>query len=452
MNNSNLTEGPISGHLRRIAVPYAVGMAFVILFGLVDTYFAGLLSTDALAALAISFPIFFILTAIGMGINAAVTALIGNALGAGDSDYAKRLSTQGVSYSLAVSIILAVIGFLVVEPLARVISSETAVLSLTVEYLNILIFSLPAFLVFACANGILLAQGNAVIVMRAHIGNLVANIILTPLMMFGIPGTIEGLGFPGIALSTLVSQTFVMLYVMRAAVKSDVWTNGGVAIYRPNADDYRDITAQALPAGIALAIVLFSGYIVQIFLRDFGTHMIAAFGVAIRIEQLVLLPGVALAYSLRPVISQNFGAGKYDRVREAAIWCFKQGALLMAGAAVVLAVSSRVTIGWFADDPEVVNAGVQILVILAALMPFVFLVLAVNSVLQGLKRPVWVLIIILYERLFSLIAFCVLFVVVLDFGIWGVWSGLAASGVTGCLFALAVVSRVGRQELQNKEA
>ena len=447
-DHSNLAVGPIPAHLRRIAVPYAVGMVFVILFSLVDTWFAGLLSTEALAALAISFPIFFILTAIGMGINAAVTALVGNALGAGDGAYAKRLSSQGLSYAVAASMVLAVIGFFTAPLLVGAVSGETAVHGLTVEYLNVLFLTMPAFFVFFCANGILLAQGDSLTVMYAHIANLAANIVLTPPMVFGIPGgRVGGIGFTGIALSTLISQTGVMLYVVRAVTRSEVWLNDAAATYRPRADDFGALTAQALPTGIALALILFSGYIVQLFLRDFGAGTIAAFGTAIRIEQLLLLPGIALAYSLRPIVSQNFGAAEYARVRAALVCCCRYGTVLMVGAAVILAAGGRVAMGWFTADPEVLRVGGHVLLVLAVLMPFTFLVLAVNSFLQGLKQSAWVLAIILYERLFGLVGFSAVCVMALGMGIWGVWSGVAASGITGCLLALGVAARVVRREL-----
>ena len=443
----DLTVGAIPAHLRRIAIPYAIGMVFVILFALVDTFFAGLLSTDALAALAISFPIFFVLTALGMGINAAATALVGNALGGADRAHAKRLSSQALSYAIVTAIILAVIGFFAAPPLVGAVSGEITVRTLTMAYLNVLFISMPAFFVFFCANGILLAQGNSITVMYAQVANLVLNIILTPPMVFGIPGATEGIGFTGIALSTVVSQTLVMLYVVRAVVRSDVWRDGAAPAYRPRAADFRELTAQALPTGLALALIIFSGYIVQLFLRDFGAEALAAFGTAIRIEQLFLLPGIALAYSLRPIVSQNFGAARYDRVRTAMYCCGKYGTMLMVGGAAVLAAGGHVAMGWFTDDPEVVRIGGNFLLVLAVLMPFTFLVLVVHSLLQGLKRPVWVLVIILYERLFGLIVLCTLLVTVLNIGIWSVWSGVLASGITGCLLALALGRRVARQEL-----
>lgn len=447
-DDANLAVGSIPGHLRRLAVPYAAGMVFVILFSLVDTFFAGLLSTNALAGLAISFPIFFVLSAMGMGVNAAVVALVGNALGAADWAYAKRLSSQGLSYAVVSSIVLAMIGFMVAPVLVGAVSDQTAVRSLTVEYLYVLFLAMPAFFLFFCANGILVAQGDAVTVMYAHVANLVANIILTPLMVFGIPGAMEGAGFTGIALATLVSQTGVMVYVLRAAFRSRVWTVAVPANFRPRAEDYQALTAQAAPAGIALALIIFSGYIVQLYLRSYGTETIAAFGIAIRIEQLLLLPGIALAYSLRPIVSQNFGANEHERVRTAFACCCRYGVALMLVAAALLATGGRVAMGWFADDAEVFRVGGHVLLVLAALMPFTFLVLTVNSFLQGLKRPAWVLAIILYERLFGLVALVAMFVFVLDMGVWGVWFGVGASGLTGCALAMTVSAMVARQALR----
>ena len=443
-DKSNLVAGPIPAHLRRIAVPYAVGMVFAVLYSLVDTFFAGLLSTNALAALAISFPIFFVLTSLGMGINAAATALVGNALGAADRPRAKRLAAQCLSYALGASIVLALIGLAVAPPLAGAVSNLAVVRELTVDYLHVLFLAMPAFFLFYCANGILLAQGNAIAVMRAHIANLGANIVLTPLMVFGIPGAVDGIGFVGIALATLVAQTAVTIYALRSAVRSDVWRLQAPASLRPKAQEFREISGQALPTGIALALIIFSGYIVQIFLRGHGAEAIAAFGIAIRIEQLLLLPGIALAYALRPVISQNYGAARHDRVREALACCCRHGAALMAVAGAVLATGGRVLLGWFSDDAEVVRVGGDILLVLAVLMPFTFLVLAVNSFLQGIKRSSWVLAVILYERLFGLVGLLALFTYVLDLGIRGVWYGMAAGGVTGFLLAMAIAMSMAR--------
>ena len=447
INDMDLSGGSIPAHLRRIAIPYCIGITFAVLYSLVDAFFAGLLSTDALAALAISFPIFYVLTSIGMGVNAAAVALIGNALGSGNLGYAKRLACQGLSYAVTVSALLGVIGFTVMPWLVDAVTGPGPVRDLAVRYLNILFIALPAFVVFFYANGILVTQGSAIMIMRAQIATVLSNIVLTPVMIFGIPGLVGGLGFHGIAVSSLIVQTCAMLYVLRAVLRSEVMRHEVPASYRVRRDDFRDFTAQTLPTGIALSLIVFSGYIVQLYLQAFGSQMIAAFGIGVRVEQLFLLPGVALAFALRPIVARNYGANEYGRVREAFIYCCKSGLLLMSLAAVAICIGRHLAMRLFTDDPDVVRAGAHVLLVLGLLMPFTFLMFSVQSLLQGMKHSTWVLWIIIYERGFGIAFFCALFVVVWGMSTWGVWLGIATSIVSGTLLAFVIATLVARREI-----
>ncbi len=448
MDSTDLTSGPVSAHLRRMAVPYSIGMVFAILYNLVDTFFAGLLSTEALAALAIAFPLFFALVSLALGINAAVVALVGNALGGGDRAYAKRLICQSLSYAALISVLLALVGFLVLPWLVDGVTAEAGtVRGLTLGYLNVLLIATPSFFLFYSANGALLAQGSAVVIMKAQIGNLLANIVLTPLMVFGIPGLVDGIGFNGIALSTLVSQTGAMLYTLRAVLRSETMGIDAPSVYRLRGDDFWNLTAQSLPTAIGMALIIFSGYIVQLYLKEFGAGAIAGFGIAVRVEQLLLLPGIALAFSLRPLVAQNFGASEPGRVRESFFCCCKFGVLLMAAGAVLLWLGRRYAIALFADDPEVIERGGEILAVLGFLMPFTFLVFTVNSLLQGLKRPAWVLWIIIYERGAGIALFTALLLILWPMSVWAVWLGVATSVVSGCLLALVIAALVARREI-----
>lgn len=447
INDIDLSVGPMPVHFRRIAIPYCIGMTFAVLYNLVDAFFAGLLSTDALAALAISFPIFYILTSIGMGVNAATVALVGNALGSGNLGYAKRLACQGLSYAVTVSALLGAIGFTVMPWLVDAVTEAGPVREMATRYLNILFIALPAFVVFFCANGILVAQGSAIMIMRAQIATVLSNIVLTPVTIFGIPGLVGGFGFHGIAVSSLIVQTCAMLYILRAALRSEVMRHEVPASYRVQWDNFRVFTAQTLPTGIALSLIVSSGYIVQLYLQAFGSQTMAAFGISMRIEQLFLLPGIALAFALRPIVAWNYGANEYGRVREAFIYCCKSGLLLMSLGAVAIFVGRHLAMRLFTDDPEVVRTGAQVLVVLGLLTPFSFLVFSIQSLLQGMKHSAWILWIIIYERAFGIAFFCALFVVVWGMSAWGVWLGIATSIVSATLLAFAIAALVARREI-----
>ncbi len=111
MQNSDLTTGDIPKQIRAIAVPASVGFFFNTMYNVVDTYFGGLASTDALAALSLSFPVFFIIIALGTGVSTGATALIANAVGERDEDKARIYASQAISFSILVSLFLTIIGY-----------------------------------------------------------------------------------------------------------------------------------------------------------------------------------------------------------------------------------------------------------------------------------------------------------------------------------------------------
>ena len=122
MRDVDLTEGPIAGHFRTLAIPAAMGMLFSTLYNVVDVYFAGQLSTDAQAGLAIGFQAFFIMMSVGIGVGSAMGALVGNARGRKDDADARLTAMQGLSFAIAATVILIILGALVGPYLIRIVS------------------------------------------------------------------------------------------------------------------------------------------------------------------------------------------------------------------------------------------------------------------------------------------------------------------------------------------
>ena len=446
-HKTDLSVGPIPDHFRRLAIPSAIGMVFAILYSLVDTFFAGLLSTDALAALAMSLPVFFLLTSAGLGMNAALVSLVGYALGNNSPERAKQLACQGLSYAAIFSVLLVPVGFALATWMVNAVTEPGSLRVLTIAYLNVLLLSIPAFLMFFAANGILMVQGSAIIIMRAQVASFLANLVLNPLMIFGIPGLVAGIGFNGIAISTLVSQTGAMVYILRWVLRSELMRGGAPPTYRPILQDFRVITTQAIPVSVAMALAVFSPFIVQLYLKDFGPEALAAYGVVIRIEQILVLPGLALTLALRAIVAQNYGAAQYDRIRVAFTFCCKSGVAFMLVGSLLLWVGGRSAIGLFTNDPEVVRIGGDFVTILGFLLPFYVLIFTLNGFLQALQHSAWVLWINGYYRILATAFFTGVFVVVWDMATWGIWFGIATSTLTGFLFALSIAVMIARKEI-----
>lgn len=445
--NRDLTTGPISEHFRTLAVPAALGMLFNTLYNIVDIYFAGLLSTDAQAGLALGFQAFYILMAVGIGLGAAMGALVGNALGRKEPRSARRLSAQGISYALVASALLAIAGLWFGPLIITFVSEPGAYRQAGVGYFTWLLLALPGFLLAFGCNGILQAQGDSLSMQRAMMVAFLANIGLNPLCIYGIPGLWGGMGFNGIAASTVISQTGVMLFLLWHVLRSDVMEGLKARNFLPRLFSFREITAQSLPTSFALLVMFLSGFVIQFALKDFGEHAIAGFGIGIRIEQILLLPIIGMTGALLPIASQNFGAGKHDRVREALFFCWKVGLVMSAIFGPALWFGGRHALGLFTTDPEVIRVGLTYLRVDCVIMPFYMMLFAINSFLQSLKRPIWTLWIGLYRQGFGVAFFVWCFV-----GLWGlseigVWFGVASAVISGWLIALAVTVRIARQKL-----
>ncbi len=442
----DLTVGSIPGHFRTLAVPTAIGMVFTTLYNVVDVYYAGMLSTDAQAGLAISFQVFFILIALGFGLSTAMSALVGNALGEGARDDARRIASQGIGYGILASILVAILGFFFAPYLIALISEPGAYRDAANSYLRWLLFAAISFLLAFGANGILTAQGDTNSMKRAQIAAFFANLVLNPLFIFGIPGFVDGIGFNGIALSTIVSQTGVMLYILRQVLRSDVLADGKVDI-KPHLPDYKAITSQTLPSSFAMIVMMIGGFVIQFFLKGFGGEAVAAYGVALRIEQLLLLPAFGITGALLPIAAQNYGAKNFDRVREAAMFCVKSGVALMLVASVILWLAGALAMSIFTDDAEVIRIGASYLAVDGFILPFYVVLFGINSLLQAFKRPIVTLWIGIYRQGIGIALFVSIYVLVFDLGVWGVWFGIATSVISGFFLALWITERVAKETI-----
>ena len=440
----DLTTGSLALHFRRLAVPAAIGMVFTTLYNVVDVFFAGLIGTAAQAGLAISFQAFFLFITFGFGLGAAMTALVGNAIGAGARDEARLVAARGIGFGLIITGVLMVLAWFLGPELIKIVSTEGDYREAGTRYFIVLILAIPGFIMSFGINGLLQSQGDTVSMQRAQIAAFFANIVLNPVLVFGIPGLWDGIGFNGIAISTVLSQTGVMVYVGFRLMRTDLMIGLTRSCFRPATATYVEIAKQMLPVTMTMFVMMSAGFIVQFYLKSFGTSAVAAYGVALRVEQLFLLPVFGLTGALLPIAAQNFGAGNHDRVRQALFDCWKFGWMFMAVACPILYFASPLLMRSFTDDPEVIAIGVSYLRIDGFILPIYMMLFAINSFLQALKRPIWTFWIGVYRQAFGVAFFVYVYVMWFGGGVIGVWFGIATAVVSGWLISLVVAEAVAR--------
>ena len=447
MKKDDLTKGPMALHFRRLAIPAALGMLFATLYNVVDVYYAGKLSTDAQAGLAIGYQAFFILMALGFGLSSALSALVSNAKGSGETSQVRQYISQGLTFAVILTLLSMIVGCFIGPTLIGIVSEPGAYRNAGLGYFGWLIFALPGFLIAYGGNGILQAHGDTLSMQRALMLAFVANIILNPLFMFGVPGYLTGMGFNGIAAATIISQTCVMLFILFRIFQLEAMQSLKLSEFLPSKDIFKQIFSQLLPASTALMVMFISGFVVQFALKQFGGHAVAAYGVALRIEQILLLPVLGMTGALLPIAGQNFGAKEFERVRSALKYCWKAGFVMSIVAVPALLFGASFAMSLFTNDPDVIRAGSSYLRVDAFLFPIYMMLFSINSILQAFKKAIWTLYISIYRQGFGVAFFVWVFISIFNFDVQGVWLGIATAVSSGWILSFVIANKVAKKEI-----
>ena len=207
----NLIKDSISSLLKKIAFPASVATLFQTLFNIVDTYFAGKISSDALSALAKSFPIYFILIAASVGVTVGGTSLIANSIGEKNRENILRYFGQTIIYGIILSILVTIVGLLFASEIFALMGSTIKVINLGLKYTNVIFSGSVIFISVVALNSLLHAEGDTKTFRNVLILSFFLNIILNPLFIFGY-GPIPAMGMTGIGVATItVSYTHLTL-------------------------------------------------------------------------------------------------------------------------------------------------------------------------------------------------------------------------------------------------
>ena len=431
----NLTADPIPKLVRSIAVPASMGMFFQTMYNNVDTYFAGKISVAALAALTFSFPIFFLVLAFGSGLGQASTALMANALGGGEKEKGRAIFCQSLLYALFLSVVLTTLGLMFSPVLFRLQGAREETLSLSLEYMSVIMAGSFFVLMQAVLNAELNAQGNTKIARNALIAGFLANCVLDPWFMYGGAG-LPAMGIAGLAWATNVCQAGSCLYMFAHVRRGPLWAGVGKADFVPHWPMLRQVTGQALPAIFNMLTVAVGIFVIQYFIGKYGKGPVAGYGIATRIEQMLLLPTMGLNYAVLSLVGQNNGAGKLSRVRETWHTTLRYGLTMMAVGGILLWFTRRLLMDVFTDDQEVIDRGSEYLGIASVTLCSYVILFQTVFLLQGLKKPSFAIWIGLYRQIISPLLVFHLLAVALGWGLWGIWWGITLITWSAALMTL----------------
>jgi putative MATE family efflux protein len=445
--DEDLVTTPIPRLIRSIAIPAGIGMLAHTMFNVVDTYFAGRFSVEAVAALSLSFPLFFIIIAVGSGLATGTTSLIGNSLGEGRDEKAQTFSVQGLVFGVSISFFLTVLGLKVAPDCFRMLGAEEQYLETCLAYMDPIFYGTFFFMLVFMANAVLQAKGDTKSYRNFLIAGSIANIGLDPWFMYGGLG-VPAMGITGVAVATVLVQAGGAVYLILRAKHSGLLDLSKLSKFRPRLDIFKEIAGQGIPASINWLTVGAGIFVITYFVSWFGQQPVAAYGIATRVEQIALLPTAGLNIAALTLAAQNNGAGRFDRVREAWIKNLQYGFWLMIAGTIFVYFLAEPLMAFFTPDTEVVAVGAQYLRISAfALYAYVVLFTSV-SVLIGMKRPMFAVWMGLGRQV---VAPCVLFYVLIRiFGVdllgvwWGIFLIVWLAAAIAFLYAKSLIARMER--------
>ena len=397
MKSINLVGEPIIDLLKKIAIPASTGTLFQTLYNIVDTFFAGKISANALAAIAKSFPLYFIIIATGVGIVSASNALISNSLGAKEDRTASLYVAQSLLYSVFVSILVTIIGLSFSDDLLRFMGSDSETIRLATDYLDIIFFATFIFLIQISLNGALNAQGDTKSYRNVLIISFFLNIGLNPLFIFGL-GPIPAFGIAGLAIATVIAQFLGLIYLAYKVYCCELKQFLSPQCFLPKYDLIKNLTYQSVPMMMNMFMIGLGIFNILFFVSKFGYLAAAGYGSALRIEQILLLPVIGLNTAVLTIAGQNFGAKLFDRVDESYTKAITVGSSFMILAGIVIFLLADNIVSIFTDNQEVIDFGADYLKVAAFIGPVYPVFFITNALFQAIKKPIYT-VVITFSRL-----------------------------------------------------
>ena len=443
MNDTFMKEKPILPLLTSMALPMVISMLVNSLYNIVDSFFIAKISEEAMTALSLVYPIQNLINAIAIGYGVGINALIALYLGTGDRKSASAAATQGMVFSVIHGVLITIGSILIMPAFLRMFTSDQTVIALGIRYSSIAFsFSLVIMLSLSFEK-IFQAVGRMKITMISLLCGCISNIILDPLLIFGI-GFFPKLGISGAALATGIGQIItVMVYVMMYLTHPiPVRLNRTYIKFHPQMD--LRLYAIGIPATLNMALSSLLISFLNGILAPYSQNAVVILGIYYKLQTFLYLPASGVVQGMRPLIGYNFGAREFGRVKKIYSTALCMSGIIMLLGTVLCLTASGQLMGCFTKNPETILAGQEALRIIS----IGFLVSAVSvtssGALEGLGKGTQSLIISLSRYVVIIIP--IAFVLCKIWGPTGVWHAFWITEFITAAIAAAVYKKSVRYQ------
>ena len=442
MNDTFMKERPVLHLLLSMSLPMVISMLVNSLYNIVDSFFVAKISEEAMTALSLVYPIQNFINALSIGFGVGINAVIAFYLGAQDRRNADKAATQGLLLAAVHGALMTVICIAVIPGFLEGFTSSQAVIDLGVRY-SMIAFSFSLIVNISLAfEKFFQAVGRMKVTMAAMMCGCIANIILDPLMIFGI-GPFPAMGIEGAAFATGIGQTLTLAIYLFICFMRPLGLNIKGCYLKPDSKMILRLYSVGIPATLNLALPSILISALNGILAAYSEVYILVLGIYYKLQTFLYLPANGIVQGMRPLIGYNYGAGEHDRVKQIYRLVLIMCAMIMMLGTVICLLVPDLLMSLFTGTQETIEAGAAALRVISAGFIVSAVSVASSGALEGLGKGGPSLIISLCRYIAVILPAA--FVLSRLFGPSGVWHSFWVTEAVTAVISLAVYKKAVRE-------
>ncbi len=430
----DFTTGRIGRKLLLLAGPIVFSMLLQTAYNIVDTVFIGMLGPENLAAISITFPVVFVFIAVASGFAVGSNALVSQALGQNDENRASNFAEHSLLLSLAAGIAIAILGIVFSKHLFVFMGASGKVLELTIAYSNLIFVGFVFLFLGFVSQSLIQGEGDSKTPMKNLFYSVMLNIALDPLLIFGF-AFIPAFGIVGAAIATVLSRSVAAFLNIYHLLSGKGRLKLKPTAFKFNAGILKKIIAIGLPSSISQSITAAGFMFITSFVSAFGTFAIAAYGIGMRLNSMVVLPMIGIATATITFVGQNIGAGNVERAKSVVWFSAKISFAITAPIVFFMLLFPKYFFIPFTQSSEIIEIGIEYLSIIA----WTFLLFSIYyMIISGFQGAGKTMLSLATNLVYWAVAIALAAVLPATFGLVGIWYALAIAIIIEVLLSLAV--------------
>ncbi len=375
-----MIKTPISRLIPRLAVPTIISMLITSIYNMADTFFVSQLSTSASGAVGVNFSLMAMIQAIGFTLGMGSGNFMSRMLGAREQEKAQRACSTAVYTAFALGLLLAITGIANIDSLVRMLGATETIAPYAKDYGRYILIAAPYMTVSFVFNNHLRSQGNAALSMIGITTGGILNVILDPVLIFGLK-----MGISGAAIATIFSQFVSFTILLVLVIRSGNVLKPHPRYFTFQGWVYKEILSAGMPTLGRQGLASVASVLLNVASSGFGDAAVAAMSIVTRIMMFINSALIGFGQGFQPVCGFNFGAGRYDRVLEAYFFCRRVALVfLLVMGVIMFAISTPIMRLFRKEDAEVIRIGALALKMQCCLLPFQSYTIIGNMLTQSI--------------------------------------------------------------------